>query len=104
MDEKNGQDFRTTPDEVEKGIIPSDPFVAQQTARLSVDKNNVAAQEKETSEDGQVTSQASDQDNIVDWDGPEDPQNPQNWTSLRKWTIIILISAITFNQYTFLQT
>ena len=41
---------------------------------------------------------ASEQGNSVEWDGPQDPQNPQNWTSVRKWTIIILISAITFNQ------
>lgn len=36
--------------------------------------------------------------NIVDWDGPDDSNNPQNWPNTRKWTIIVSISAITFVQ------
>ncbi|KAF2121940.1 major facilitator superfamily domain-containing protein [Lophiotrema nucula] len=40
---------------------------------------------------------ASQQDpNIVDWDGPDDPQNPMNWTFNKKWGTVILVSAITF--------
>lgn len=35
---------------------------------------------------------------IVDWDNAEDPNNPQNFKSRDKWTIIVLVSAITFNQ------
>lgn len=34
--------------------------------------------------------------NMVDWDGPDDPTNPMNWTTKKKWTIIGLISANTF--------
>ena len=37
--------------------------------------------------------------NVVDWEGPEDPHNPLNWTLLRKWTTISLVSAITFNVF-----
>ncbi|KAF2108998.1 major facilitator superfamily domain-containing protein [Lophiotrema nucula] len=33
--------------------------------------------------------------NIVDWDGPDDPQNPQNWTSGRKWGLVAALSATT---------
>jgi hypothetical protein len=33
--------------------------------------------------------------NIVDWEGPEDPENPQNWTPKRKWGIIASLGAIT---------
>lgn len=36
---------------------------------------------------------------IVDWDGPTDPQNPMNWSPARKWAIIALVSTITFNTY-----
>lgn len=35
---------------------------------------------------------------IVDWDDAEDSNNPQNFKSREKWTIIVLVSAITFNQ------
>lgn len=34
--------------------------------------------------------------NIVDWDGPEDLENPLNWSSGLKWGIVATISAITF--------
>lgn len=32
---------------------------------------------------------------IVDWDGPDDPQNPQNWPENKKWMNIALISGMT---------
>ncbi|KAI0503244.1 major facilitator superfamily domain-containing protein [Xylaria bambusicola] len=34
---------------------------------------------------------------IVDWEGPDDPANPLNWSSTRKTFIITLVSAVTFN-------
>lgn len=40
--------------------------------------------------------QPAEDPNIVWWDGEDDPANPLNWTSLKKWTNIMLISAITF--------
>ncbi|CAO2648795.1 Nn.00g097440.m01.CDS01 [Neocucurbitaria sp. VM-36] len=33
--------------------------------------------------------------NIVDWDGPDDPHNPQNWTAKKKWGIIAALGAVT---------
>ncbi|KAF2157531.1 MFS general substrate transporter [Myriangium duriaei CBS 260.36] len=33
---------------------------------------------------------------LVDWDGDDDPENPQNWTSRRKNIIIALLSSLTF--------
>ncbi|KAI8652917.1 MFS domain-containing protein [Fusarium keratoplasticum] len=52
--------------------------------------------------EGSVTSvelEAADapQDpNVVDWDGPDDPANPHNWSRARKGGTIALVSAITF--------
>lgn len=34
--------------------------------------------------------------NIVDWDGPNDPENPQNWSSGRKWWITLNTALLTF--------
>ena len=34
--------------------------------------------------------------NVVDWDGPDDPQNPLNWPTWKIKTHIFLVSAITF--------
>jgi len=44
-----------------------------------------------------VLELASRQEDVVDWDGPQDPQNPRNWTAPRRWSIVILVSAVTFN-------
>lgn len=41
----------------------------------------------------------SDDISVVDWDGPNDPSNPMNWSSSRKWTAIGLVSFNTFNAY-----
>jgi hypothetical protein len=30
------------------------------------------------------------------WDGPDDPENPMNWTEKRKWGMIMTLSLITF--------
>ncbi|KAK0391975.1 hypothetical protein NLU13_1473 [Sarocladium strictum] len=37
-------------------------------------------------------------DEHMGWDELEGTENPQNWPSKKKWTTIILVSAITFNQ------
>ncbi|KIK98117.1 hypothetical protein PAXRUDRAFT_824246 [Paxillus rubicundulus Ve08.2h10] len=33
---------------------------------------------------------------IVDWDGPDDPQNPRNWSFKRKWAATAIVSGFTF--------
>lgn len=33
--------------------------------------------------------------NVVDWDGPDDPENPLNWSQAKKWANIATISSIT---------
>jgi hypothetical protein len=33
---------------------------------------------------------------VVDWNGDDDPENPQNWSPPRKWVTIALVSSITF--------
>ncbi|KAK0637882.1 putative MFS-type transporter [Lasiodiplodia hormozganensis] len=34
--------------------------------------------------------------NIVTWDGPDDPENPFNWPSSKKWRVTVLACSITF--------
>lgn len=33
---------------------------------------------------------------LVDWDGPDDPQNPLNWSRGKKAAIMVTLSALTF--------
>lgn len=50
-------------------------------------------------ESGQETSsiqeEASEDANIVSWDGEADPDNPMNWPSWRRWVLINLVGLIT---------
>ena len=34
--------------------------------------------------------------NVVDWDGADDPENPQNWSIRRKWGCTTVVSLFTF--------
>ena len=34
--------------------------------------------------------------NVVDWEGPDDPQNPINWSERLKWANVAIIASITF--------
>lgn len=33
--------------------------------------------------------------NIVDWDGPDDPENPLNWASSKKLAAMTIVSLVT---------
>ncbi len=33
--------------------------------------------------------------NIVDWDGPDDPENPLNWSSTKKNLHVVIVSLFT---------
>jgi MFS transporter, DHA1 family, multidrug resistance protein len=35
--------------------------------------------------------------NLVDWDGPSDPDNPQNWSLTKKWYITMILSCLAFS-------
>lgn len=37
--------------------------------------------------------------NLVDWDGPNDPKNPQNWSRRYKWFVTVFCSILTLNVY-----
>ncbi|KMU82403.1 vitamin B6 transporter bsu1 [Coccidioides immitis H538.4] len=59
----------------------------------------------QTSHGSEITSEIPAQEslqrtpeksNIVDWDGPDDPQNPINWSSVRRWMTITIVSVVTF--------
>ena len=34
--------------------------------------------------------------NKVSWEGPDDPENPKNWSFKRKWAATIVVSSFTF--------
>ncbi|KAF9531460.1 MFS polyamine transporter [Crepidotus variabilis] len=42
--------------------------------------------------------QSPDEDGIlwVDWDGPDDPENPKSWSFKKKWAATLVVSSFTF--------
>ena len=86
------------PPQVERITSPSRPSSLEST------RNNSQIREEgdiekafATHEDKDVTAieiQPIDPD-LVDWDGPDDPENPLNWPAKRKYMNIALLSIIT---------
>lgn len=43
---------------------------------------------------GRTTRVDEETENVVNFEGPEDPSNPVNWSNAYKWTIVGLISVM----------
>lgn len=39
------------------------------------------------------------EDDIVGWDGDEDPANPLNWSPAQRWAHVAIVSLLTFLMY-----
>lgn len=57
---------------------------------------NTAGNWRPETSDSTVTGSKREQDVIVDWEGPEDPSNPRNWTPRAKLIQVVIISVYTF--------
>lgn len=49
-----------------------------------------------TEADKEAAAEASEDPNIVAWDGPNDPNRPQNWSTKKKWGNMAIVSSICF--------
>jgi hypothetical protein len=70
------------------------------TLELATDLDSSAQEKQALSEAdqhdpslGEGGKRANGENNIIDWDGPEDPQNPRNWPVWKRMTQVILASA-----------
>ncbi|KAH6651542.1 fluconazole resistance protein [Truncatella angustata] len=54
----------------------------------------VAQQVDEAREDGEASLGVDPRLDIVDWDGPNDPEHPQNWSTSRKVTCAVVLAFI----------
>jgi hypothetical protein len=59
-----------------------------------VEKGSTKSNTNDNTEDS--TLAAAESSNEVDWDGLDDPKNPLNWSQVKKWSTILLVSYITF--------
>ncbi|KXX77074.1 Transporter mfs1 [Madurella mycetomatis] len=63
------------------------PSPIQTPARSDFNPSEVTLAAAETTPDDTFT---------VTWDGPDDPENPKNWSKGRKWTTSLIISTFAF--------
>jgi hypothetical protein len=74
-----------------------------QTTNFGCQKEDIEKHVGHNNEPLQAASKPhlGDAHNTIDWDGPEDPQNPMNWSSAKKVTNIGTISVLAFLSYVF---
>jgi hypothetical protein len=53
------------------------------------------AVDEEKADTLQTDTPAEHDPNDVWWDGDDDPQNPQNWSSRKKWSNVAILSYVT---------
>ncbi|KJA21691.1 hypothetical protein HYPSUDRAFT_77725 [Hypholoma sublateritium FD-334 SS-4] len=61
------------------------------------DKNSSRREKGRRKDGGGITPEDNDNHTLwVDWEGPDDPENPKNWTYKQRWLITFIISSFTF--------
>lgn len=75
------------------------PLAGHNDIDVDVEKQQHIQDHNQSQEPAQKDEEEERDPNVVDWDGPDDPQNPMNFPPLRKWGI-----AVTFGMMTFVVT
>jgi MFS transporter, DHA1 family, multidrug resistance protein len=83
-DEKLGEDPEKRPESPRSSRTRADDVEAEAALEAGPDSNN---QEE--------PKPAAKDPNLVEWNGPDDPENPQNLSTGRKWAITMLLSSLT---------
>ncbi|KAI9872823.1 MAG: Citrinin biosynthesis cluster MFS transporter mrr1 [Pleopsidium flavum] len=52
--------------------------------------------EKEASEKNDQRQEQEKDPNLIEWNGPDDPDNPMNWARSKKWIATMALSSMTF--------
>lgn len=60
------------------------------------DDEDVAADRGITQQDAPAQDVPKKDPNLIEWDGPDDPGNPMNWSKTKKWTTTLMLGIMTF--------
>ncbi|GAB7351888.1 hypothetical protein MBLNU459_g2433t1 [Dothideomycetes sp. NU459] len=83
---KEGSDLERMAEE-EPDEVPEGPF--GMVLEEDVEAGDAQLEKKQTIKSVQDP-------NLVTWDGPDDPENPKNWSKKRKWAATLVVSSFTF--------
>lgn len=94
---------KDTNHDLEKQCFPaySDRCVPEREGSLDLEKTHVltssdTSADRDGEDDAAAAVESQQDPDIVDWDGPNDPENPMNWPAARRWGMIAVVSGITF--------
>lgn len=65
-------------------------------ADVDIEKQDVIDSSKTSAKEETSETIEPHDPNVVDWDGPNDPLNPMNWSATRRWGMLAVVSGITF--------
>jgi MFS transporter, DHA1 family, multidrug resistance protein len=60
------------------------------------DGEDLGANQGRTQQDAPAKDVPAKDPNLIEWDGPDDPGNPMNWSRTKKWIITIVLGLMTF--------
>jgi hypothetical protein len=102
-DEGHDADIPTNAGRINENSTPTTVASITSTFDKDIEKDAISGHGSITSTRAGSTIQNDDKEpekevnpNIVDWDGPNDPENPMNWPMGRKWGALGVVSGITF--------
>jgi len=83
--------------DIEKGTNTAELESDFEAAPTIVDSDRLSTRDGGNGEKGAAAAEweARDVADIVDWDGPTDVENPQNWPEKKKWTLVAVLSIMT---------
>jgi multidrug resistance protein len=90
QNEKVGESYQQGHD---ADVIPIDTF--SKDVEKSAQSQALSTHTDERTLSGDALPDEPQDPNVVYWIGPDDPENPQNWTPRKKWGIIAALAAVT---------
>ncbi len=60
-----------------------------------LEKGDEVADNRKPEESKKKKQEAKDP-NLIEWNGPDDPENPQNWPNGKKWRVTMALALMTF--------
>lgn len=80
----------SNPKQAVRGAEVHDAEKANDTASSSAQTSEEQSPQSAT---GEKAGTGAADPKLVTWDGPDDPANPQNWSTFKKWQVIIVAST-----------
>ena len=80
-----------------KEVFKPSPANVSSRALRDLEKGDIISKENnEVNQDNFDTQKTQEDSNLVGWDGPKDPGNPQNWPNSKKYLTTVFYATLTF--------